>query len=330
MDNIQIERKLLAILRVLKNASVPVGAVVIARELQYEGIKLDGRTVRYHLKIMDERGLTKKHGREGRTITPEGLKELNDSLVFDRVGYINSKIESLSYQVTFDPDTRDGKVIINTAFIPLNQLDSALKIMNSILNSNIGLSRLAVLYDEGAQIGDATVPEGMAGIGTVCSILINGVLIKHGIPVEALFGVSIEMEDLKPRRFTELIHYSGSSTDPLELFLRGGYTSVLKCSKNGSGKVLANFREIPAAALRATEDILIKLKKAGFTGTLETGRPGQPVFGVSTTANRCGIAVMGGLNAFAACREAGLDMSVRAISNLLEFEELIPVAKLKL
>ena len=169
----------------------------------------------------------------------------------------------------------------------------------------------------------------MAGIGTVCSILINGVLIKQGIPVEALFGGIIEMEDNKPRRFTEVINYNGSSTDPLELFLRGGYTSVLNCVKKGSGKVLANFREIPAAALPAAQDIILKLKNAGFSGALETGRPGQPVFGFATTANRCGIAVMGGLNAFAACHEAGLDMNVRAISTLLDYDELVPAGKLK-
>lgn len=329
MQNIDIERKTTAILRILSRAQEPVGAVVIARDLVAEGIHLDGRTVRYHLKIMDERGLTEKHGREGRTIAPAGLKELNDSLVGDRVGYIISKIESLSYLVTFDPDTRRGKVIINTAFVPMKRLDAAMEIMSAALCSGFGMCPMAFCRREGEQLGELTVPEGMAGIGTVCSILINGVLIKQGIPVDARFGGIIEMASGQCRRFTQIINYNGSSADPLELYMRGRYTSVLAAAKTGAGNVLANFREIPAAAMPAANEVLNKMKKLGFTGVLDVSRPGQPLLGASTSPNRCGIAVMGGLNAFAACHESGIDMNIRAISTLADYQELVPVERLK-
>jgi HTH-type transcriptional regulator, global nitrogen regulator NrpRI len=328
MQNVEMERKIIAILRVLSNSAAPVGAVVVARELEAEGIHLDSRTVRYHLKIMDERGLTVKHGLEGRSIAPAGLRELHDSLVFDRVGYIISKIENLSYQVTFDPGTCEGKVIINTAIIPRKQFDDAREIISAALKSRIGLSRLSAIRKEGEMLGELVVPEGMVGFGTVCSILVNGVLIKQGIPVDARFGGVIAMEAGEPRRFTEVINYAACSTDPLELFTRGGFTSVLQASRTGTGKVLANYREIPAGALPHAENILEKLSVLGFTGMLGTSRPGQPLYGVATSANRCGIAVMGGLNAFAACHESGIDMSISAISTLVDFAELAPIEKL--
>lgn len=325
MDSNDLERKIIGILRVLSHHTDPVGAVAIARELEPHGIHLDRRTVRYHLKNMDERRLTEKHGREGRMITQHGRQELRDSLVFDRIGYVSSRIESLSFQTTFDPDRLEGKVIVNTAFIPLDQLDEARKIIASVLERGIGLSRLVAFRREGETIGDVVVPEGMAGIGTMCSIVINGIFIKQGIPVEARFGGVIEMEDNHPRRFTEIIAYAGTSADPLELFMRGSCTAVLETLRTGAGKVLANFREIPAEALPIAEDILAKLKRIGITGVLAVSHPGQTLFGVSTSPNRCGIAVMGGINSFAACHESGIRMNIRAISTLADYDELAPV-----
>lgn len=325
MNDTDLERKIIAILRILSRQTEPVGAVAVARELEHAGIHLDRRTVRYHLKNMDERGLTQKHGREGRTIAPKGHQELQDSLVFDRIGYVISKIETLSFQTTFDPDRLEGKVIVNTAFIPMKQMEEARKIIESVLNSGIGLSRLVAFRREGESIGDVVIPEGMCGVGTMCSIVVNGIFIKQGIPVEARFGGILKMEDGEPRRFTEVISYSGSSTDPLELFMRGGFTSVIGALHNRSGKVLANYREIPADAQALVENILAKLKKIGITGVLAVGRPGQPLLGVSTSPNRCGIAVMGGLNSFAACHESGIHMNIRAISTLADYGELEPI-----
>lgn len=56
------ERKILAILKVLSEAFEPLGSIVIARKLQERGLALSGRTVRYHLRIADERGYTQPLG----------------------------------------------------------------------------------------------------------------------------------------------------------------------------------------------------------------------------------------------------------------------------
>jgi len=62
--NKDIERKVIAILEILSNYTEPIGANTISEKLLEKGIELSDRAVRYHLKIMDERGLTKVVGKK--------------------------------------------------------------------------------------------------------------------------------------------------------------------------------------------------------------------------------------------------------------------------
>jgi repressor of nif and glnA expression len=58
----EVERKVIAILRVLSQSNEPLGARVISHHLKDHGIELSERAVRYHLKLMDERGFTESMG----------------------------------------------------------------------------------------------------------------------------------------------------------------------------------------------------------------------------------------------------------------------------
>jgi HTH-type transcriptional regulator, global nitrogen regulator NrpRI len=72
-----VERKVISILKILSDSPEPVGARVIAFRLKDFGVCLGERTVRYHLQLLDERGLTRIIGRkDGRLITQSGLNEL--------------------------------------------------------------------------------------------------------------------------------------------------------------------------------------------------------------------------------------------------------------
>ena len=67
----EVERKVISILKILSEAPQPLGARLIARQLKEEGVELGERAVRYHLKLMDERGLTRSAERwDGREIKP--------------------------------------------------------------------------------------------------------------------------------------------------------------------------------------------------------------------------------------------------------------------
>ena len=70
----EVERKVIAILRILNQSNEPLGARVISHHLQNHGIELTERAVRYHLKLMDELGFTENMGRDGRLITRLGLE----------------------------------------------------------------------------------------------------------------------------------------------------------------------------------------------------------------------------------------------------------------
>ena len=94
---------MLAILKVLeKQPDTILGSRELSRQLKLHGIELTERTVRYHLRILDERGFTKVFGKEGRMITRKGREELSQALVSEKVGFVISKIETLSYLTNLD------------------------------------------------------------------------------------------------------------------------------------------------------------------------------------------------------------------------------------
>jgi HTH-type transcriptional regulator, global nitrogen regulator NrpRI len=83
-----IERKQFHTIKVLEDANAAMGARLVARRLPAIGIELGEVTVRYHLKLTDERGLTRlAKRREGRVITDQGRAELKRALVGDKVGF---------------------------------------------------------------------------------------------------------------------------------------------------------------------------------------------------------------------------------------------------
>src|SRR4030042_410262 len=244
----ETERKIISILRVLSESSEPLGSITIARELARYGVFLSERAVRYHLRITDERGYTLPLGRDGRMITPQGLEELKAALAPEQVGFILEKLELLAFRITFAPQKRTGQVPINTSLIDKDNFKKALAAMSDAFKAGICVSELVATAPEGERLGSGIVPSGKIGFATVCSGVVNGVVLKAGVPTESRFGGVLEIRNSKPRRFTAIINYSGTSIDPSEQYIRARMTSVIEASKTGNGTILANFREIPAPA----------------------------------------------------------------------------------
>jgi repressor of nif and glnA expression len=301
------------------------GSRQIMRELTNHGVSLTERTIRYHLKIMDERGLTTVFGKNGRKITEKGLVELNDSNVSGRVGFIISKIESLSFMSDFDFESQQGKVILNISFFPSSDIAAARKILTRTFKSDYVMSRYVMLAREGECIGSAVVPEGMCGIGTICSVTVNAILLKQGIPITARYGGLMEVTPEGPKRFTSLISYDGCSLDPLLVFIRSGMTSVGRAIKDGSGGVLASFREIPVECTEKALDIQARLREIDISGLLTIGKPNSPLLEMPVGLDKTGVVVVGGLNPIAALFEQGIEAESFAMAELVGFEELKPV-----
>ena len=81
----------------------------------------------------------------------------------------------------------------------------------------------------------------------------------------------LEVENLKPRRFVAIINYAGTSLDPSEQYIRAGMTSVGEAAKTGNGKILANFREIPALSRAIANEKVAMLEEAGIGGVYALG-----------------------------------------------------------
>jgi len=323
-----VERKLLAILRALADSEEPMGARAIASILHAEGIELSERTVRYHLRLMDERGLTKNLGEPGRLITDRGREEIEHAGVHEKLGFVISKIDTLAYRSTFDMVTKQGKIILNLSFIPEQRFDEALEMMRDVFRAGYCMSELVIVRRAGERVGEVQVPEGMVGFGTVCTVTINSVLLKRGIPVDSKYAGLLEIYRDQPLRFTHLISYAGTTVDPTEMFTVGRMTRVRDASLLGQGRILASFREVPAAAESDLKAVLQQYQSNGFRGVLAAGKPGQPLLEVPVGMDRIGLAVVAGLTPVAVLTESGIPVVNKAMSTLVEFSEMRPVTEL--
>ena len=317
-----VERKVFAILRVLGDTKEVLGARIVARRLKGLGVELGERAVRYHLKLMDERGLTQLVGRDGRLITEAGLEELRSALVRDKVGFAISRIELLAFRTTFNPDTRAGLVPVNVSFFTKDNFRKALPVMRASFNAGLCVSDLVAFAGEGEIIGMVTVPPGRVGLATVCSVVVNGCLLKAGVPIDSRFGGILQVKSRKPIRFVELIHYAGSSLDPSEVFIMAQMASVAEVARSGDGKILANFREIPALCRPIAETVIAKLKESGLNGVLVMGNTSELVCEIPVELNRVGMVLLGGLNPVAAAGEAGIEVENHAMSTVMEYRDL--------
>ena len=323
-DGHEVERKVVSILRILSESPPPLGARVIARRLKEYGVELGERAVRYHLKLMDERGLTRSLARrDGREITPLGREELNNALVTDKVGFVLEKIELIVFRASFDIAKHSGLVPLNISFFPKERFTDALQAMKSAFKAGLCVSDLVATAGEGEKLGDVLVPVGKAALATVCSLIVNGSLLKAGIPIDSKFGGVLQIRNSRPLRFVNLINYSGSTLDPSEVFIRARMTDVQGVIRSGEGMVLANFRELPARCQPLMEEVTDGLKEAGLNGLIMVGNPGEAVCGISVGLNRVGMILLGGLTPVAAAVEMGIEVENQAMSTLLDYQDLV-------
>ncbi len=326
--DIKTRRKMMAILRVLHEAPKPQGSQRIAETLMLSGIDLGERTVRNYLAQADKLGWTENLGRRGRRLTILGRNELENALVLDKVGFVSAHVDSLSFQMDFDPVARRGRVILNVSTLAPRDFRPALERLTAAYNAGLGMGRRVAFGVAGETIGSFEVPQGCIAIGTVCSVSINGLLLKAGVPTVSRFGGLLELEERRPFRFIHIIRYDGTSIDPLEIFIRGQMTSVAKAAATGSGLIGASFREVPMDAIAEVDRISKLSEKCGLGGTFAMGSPNQPLLDIPVSQGRVGMIVCGGLNPVAAIVEDSISVTSAAMCTLAPYESLIDYREL--
>ena len=317
----KIDKKI-AILNILKDQTHPLSSSRITELLSLGSLVFSERTVRFYLKQLDSEGLTIPRGRKGRIITEAGLVELKSTTTRQLPGMLSAKIDRMIYRMTFDLPTRSGTVVVNTSLVDPRQLENCIEPICKVFAKGFGMGKLMTLIGPEEAIGEILVPQGKVGFCTVCSITINGILLKHGIPMASRFGGLLEVRDGRAVRFTEIIDYGGTSIDPLEVFIRSGMTNYLGAIQDGNGLIGASFRESPGESRQRLIHIGQRLDEIGLGAIMEIGLPEQPLLDIPVPPGRVGVIIVGGLNPIAVLEEAEHRIFSRALSGLIEYDRL--------
>ena len=317
------EKKRLAILDVLSTSERPLGSSKITDILVAQGVEISERTVRLYLQELDSHGMTENMGRRGRRITENGMNEANDARVLERMGFLSGKIDTMAYRMNFDPATCSGQVVLNLSLLkPADITNERRRLIGKVFAKGYAMGKMMALFEPGETFSGTTIPPDMVGIGTVCSITLNGVLLQHGVPTVSRFGGLLDLSNGHPTRFVEMINYDGTSIDPLEVFIRSGMANYVGAVTNGNGRIGASFREYPAESIETVHSVAARLDEIGLGSLLCLGNPGQAIYGIPVGPQRAGAVIIGGLNPMSIFEETGLRVHSRALSGLIDFNRL--------
>jgi repressor of nif and glnA expression len=186
-----------------------------------------------------------------------------------------------------------------------------------VVNSGCGFFNSYRIIDR-----DPRIPHGSVGFMTICSISMDGVFQRKGIPVKMAFGGRLEIEQGIPKRFRDLIGYRGTTIDPLELFISSGLTSISSFARTKTGIALANIREVPCAAKTQVEDTIQLMKNCGFIFPVTLG---TQVFNLPDNPYRLSIVAFSGLNYVGNTVEHGIEIKTEIGAGNIQFSKLMEI-----
>ncbi len=314
---LRTERKYIEILRILKEHKDPMGAKRLSELMAERGFVLSDRAVQYYLRYLDDMGFTEKVGNMGRILTDYGISETESALVGDRIGFIISKLERLAFRSTFSPETMTGDVAYNLSIVPEERIDEVKDIFDKVVASKCGFFSSYRILDN-----DPRVPSGHTGIMTICSITMDGIFQRKGIPVRMAFGGRLSLKENEPEKFTDLIGYRGTTIDPLQLFISAGLTSLSDVVTSGSGIALANVREVPLSAEKLVKETIDEMQKCGFVFPVTMG---TKVFNLAYNPYRLSIVSFSGMNFIAGTVEKGIPIKTEIGAGNVPFSKIMPV-----
>ena len=315
----KVEKKKLSILRILGEINRPTSSHRITEYLNSRGYEVSERTVRFHLLSLDKEGLTEYVGRHGRKLTELGRRELSQARVYEKVGFLNSRIDEMTCLMSFDPRTKKGNVIVNTSLIRISDLEEIPELLIPVFKAGFCMGELLTLFTPGMLMGGEPVPEGCFGLGTVCSFNMNGVMVRNGIPTQSLFGGLMEVSDFQLMRFIEIIKYDGTSIEPLEIFIKSGMLDFSEAAEKGTGRIGGNFLEIPAICRDRVQEISNEMDAAGLGKVYLLGWPGHSLLEIPLNSGRIGGILLGGLNPIAAIAGRGIQVVSRAVCDTVDY-----------
>ena len=308
------ERKCLEILRILKDQREPMGAKRLSELMADHGFVLSDRAVQYYLRYLDEMEFTRKVGNQGRVLTARGQEETDSAMVEERIGFIISKLERLAFRTTFDPQTGTGDVAYNLSSVPEEDAERTKEAFDAVIRAGVGFFSSYHILDR-----DPRIPPGQVGFLTICSITMDGVFERAGIPVKMAFGGRLKILGNNPQSFLDLIGYRGTTVDPLQLFISAGLTSISTIARTGEGVAVANVREVPTSATKQIEGLVTQMQDNGFVLPVAMG---QNVLNVPTHPYRMSIVAYSGLNLIGNAVENGCRIKTEIGAGNIPFSKI--------
>ena len=238
------------------------------------------------------------------------LKEHKQNIQ-SNVSFILSKSWNLIQQVDLNIEKKSGNIIANISYINKEDIDEAIETMQKSYELN------KKYVNPHFQIISHPEDENKVGIATICSLSIDGLLIKNGIKSMPKYGGLLELTE--PPLFIDLISYTGSSIDPHKIFIAKDMTSII--SDNGPKRLLASLKEIPFVARDHSVYLLDKLSKLGLP-IYKIGKPRELTYNAKVDNYYFGLVTGSGLNTIAAIKEKGIDIEVKAATKLMSFESM--------
>lgn len=229
-----------------------------------------------------------------------------------------AKIENLIHQVTFNPERMEGRIITNESLVRQEDLEDTLSIFYDTINSGLAVSPMLKIEKSGSY----------SKIFSACSLTIDGVLLKNGIPIRPKGGGVIEVIEREPVRFIDMLMYWATTIDPIDVLISQELSCINGMMRTGSGRILGNLQEAPMLARDRIEEVLENLAKAEFSGVLDLGEPNMDVLGIAVERDHLGIALVGGTNLVAAAIESGIFINNESISGLTEIRDMIHIEDL--
>ncbi len=304
------------ILSVIKDEYDPIGSRKLSEKLENLGVELSEAAIRYHLRILEERGYIRKVGNFGRVITEKGLRELRRAGVHYRAGSFLAKKEEQMYRSNFNPDKGDGKILVNICKFDRRYLDQIVDIFRECYKSGLAVSPLLKIIESGSFLSEKEV-----GLYYISGIAIDGMLLRKGLSIHLKYGGVVEFQNHTPARFIEMIGYESSSISSIELFSTKPY-SVLEVISSGTGECPATFREFPGIGYGEVEKTVKALKKYEIGGFLKIGRPNQEVLGIPVGVGMCGMAIVTSSTPLMVARERGIEVEIEIMADVIDYSAL--------
>ena len=244
------------------------------------------------------------------TKKPDYKLKYADNSYHEQIPYFLSKAWNSIEMVDFDIEQKTGNIISNVSYIPSSRLDECLAIMEETYAEN--KEYINPFY----KIISHPTDEDKIGIATICSLSIDGILIKNGIMSNPQYGGLLEIG--KNPLFIDLISYTGSSIDPHKIFISKNMTSI---SKDKPTKILASLKEIPYVSRDYAVYLLDIIKNMGFS-IYKIGKPRELIYNAKVDNYNFGIVTGSGLNMMAALKENNVEVNVKAMEKLIPFESM--------